>query len=101
MILREFAPDAAHQAADRQVEAGGAELPLVVSIRRKIEDFVRRLPMMEYVGHGPIDLGIAAAALLVVKTAPVADTGQYQTMLDAGGFLPVAGQPRDCPDGSR
>src|SRR5439155_2880047 len=68
-------------------------------IRRKSAELVRRRPMMEYVGHGPVDLRIAAAALLVVKTTRVADTGQYQTMLDACGFLSVAGKPGDCPDG--
>src|SRR5882724_1367588 len=36
VILRECSPDAAHQASHWQIETGGAILPLVISVRRKV-----------------------------------------------------------------
>ena len=39
VILRKTAPDAPHQASNREIEARRAVLPLIVAIRRKIEQF--------------------------------------------------------------
>jgi hypothetical protein len=48
-----------------------------------------------------IDLRIAAAALLIVKGAPVANPRQNQAMADIFGSFAISRQPRDRSNGSR
>src|SRR5690349_19877121 len=51
-------------------------------------------------GGDTIDFG-AAAALLVVEPAVVAEACQHDAVLDSSGLLPVPRQPGDGADGRR
>ena len=57
--------------------------------------------MPENVRCGPINLGIAAAALLVVESTRVSNAGQHQPMPDAAGGFAILRQPRNRPNGPR
>ena len=72
----------ARQAADGQVEAGRAVLPLVVAVRREVHDAVRRSTVAQHVLHRAVDLGIAGAAPLVRGRAGVADAREHQAVPD-------------------
>src|SRR5436853_7329325 len=51
--------------------------------------------------HRAIDISIAPAALLVMKSARIADARQNQTMLDPSRRLAILREPRDRADSCR
>src|SRR5438309_3912733 len=95
VILRKLAPHASHQTADGEVEPRRAELPLIIPVGGELTNLVRDVTVPENVRDGAVDLGVATAALLVMKTARVADAGQHESVLDAGELTLVAREPTD------
>src|SRR5207244_8764634 len=57
--------------AHAEIEPGRAELPLVVAVWSELVDLVRAFGCGQYVPHHPVDLRVAAPALLVRQLAPV------------------------------
>jgi hypothetical protein len=100
MILRILAVLAAAESAHRQVEPGRAELALVISVRREIDDTVRAAGFGQRPRDGPVDGGVAASAALVRRVPAVAEPGQDEAVLDAVDGVAVAGEPGDRPDGA-
>ncbi len=90
-----------HQTAYRQIEAGRAVLALIVAVGREVQQGRRQRRMLEDMRDRTVDLGVAPAALLVGRTAAVADAGQYQPMLYSRRVLLVAGEPCDGADRAR
>src|SRR5205823_9410025 len=95
VILRKCSPNAAHQAADRKIETRRAVLPLVVSIWRKRQDFRRLALVTEDMCDCPINLGISAPTLFVVKRSAISNATQDKTVADAADVLAVPREPRN------
>ena len=57
--------------------------------------------MLENMSNGAIDLRISLPALLVMKSARVADACQHQAMANPVRDLVIASQPSDRSDRSR
>src|SRR5208282_4738238 len=98
MILRESPPDTAHQAPDRQIEARGTVLSLVISVRREIHNLRARRGMEKHMRGGPIDFRIPSPTLLVVKPAAVPNAGQYEPVSYIVGLLSISREPGDGTD---
>src|SRR5689334_17390201 len=98
MIFRELPPDAAHQAADWQVEARRAELPFIVTVGREFKNLVRRALVPQHMRQRTIDRGAAAAALLVMKSTRIPDACEHETMRNARCSLAIVSEPGDCPN---
>ena len=77
VVLGNRTEPAALEKPHRQVEAWRTVLAFVVSVREKIEDSWRQPRVMERVDHRPVDLGVAASALLVSWAAAVSDHGDH------------------------
>ena len=92
---------AALKQPDAEIEARRAELPLVIAVRKEVEDPRRRCGVPEDMGHGAIDQGIAPAAFLVGRAAAVADAGDHQAMPDAAHPMLIAREPGDRADRAR
>ena len=101
VILGNFAELAALEKSYRQVEARRTILAFVVTVWEKIEDRRRQPGVTKRVDHRPIDLGIAASALLVGRAAAVSDHGDDKPVLDALAIVLVAREPCDCTDRTR
>ena len=101
MVLRKLAPHAPHQTSDRKIEAGRAELPLVVPVGFELEDLERFRLVAKDCGCCPVYFDVTAPTLLVVKSTLVAEAGENEAMRDMGRVLPVLRQPRDRSNRSR
>src|SRR5512132_4546160 len=100
MVLRILAVGCPRQAADRKVEAGRAELPLVVSVDAEVVDPGTGIMTADDVRDDPIDRGIAPPAPLVGERAGVAEAGQHQPVADPRDRVPVTAEPGDRADGT-
>ena len=89
VILRKAAPNAPHQAANREIEAGRAVLPFVVTIRGELQNLGGFALVAQNMRRGPVDRGTSAAALLVMESTCVPDARQNQPVLDALNSLAV------------
>src|SRR5262245_20875474 len=98
VILGKLAVGRAHQAADRQVEAGRAVLTLVISIRREIDDLVRLSGVLQEMDSAAINGRIASTAAFVREPAGIADTGNHEPVANARGNFLITRQPRDRAD---
>ena len=100
VVLGILAVHRATQPTDREVEARGTELALVVAVRGEVDDprvVVRRA---QHVLDGTVDVGVAAPALLVGEGSGVPDARDHQTVTDAPDVLLVASEPDDRADGA-
>src|ERR1700722_14268364 len=93
VILRKGRPNTPHQAPDRQVKSRRAVLPLIVAIRRKLENLMCFDFMFQDVHHRMVDLGISTPAFFVMKSALIPDAGQHQAVVDASGPIAIPRQP--------
>ena len=64
-----------HEASHRKVEAGRAELPLIVTIGGKVNNFVVARRMFQDVSGGFVYLRVALTAFFVGELARVSNTG--------------------------
>jgi hypothetical protein len=99
--LRKAPPNTAHQTAYGKIEPRRTVLPLVVAIRREFQHFEGFVLVAEDMGHNPVNLGIPAAAFLVVESSLISDARQHQSMTDAVNVRTIPGKPGDGPDGAR
>src|SRR5438128_3179927 len=90
VVLRKAAVRRPRQPADRQIEAGRAELALVIPVRRELEDFVVT-QLADNVHRRSIDRGVAATTLLVGQPARVTEAGENEAVPDPGNERLVAG----------
>ena len=67
VILRDFSELTALKKSNRQIKSRRTILAFVIAIGEEIEDRRRQPRMAKDVDNGPIDLGIAAPALLVCR----------------------------------
>ena len=89
----------AREAPDRQIEAGRAELPLVVAVRRELDDRVASPPGSQHVRHHPVDLGVAPPAPLVGAARPASPRhARTSPCLIRSDPVLVPRQPRDRAD---
>ena len=101
VVLGIVAPGGAGQDADGQVEARGAVLPFVVAEGEEVLGDEILAESGEGGQDGAVDLAVAAAALLVVEGAPVAQIGRDQAVAEGVQALAVPGQPGDGADAAR
>src|SRR5207245_67136 len=80
-----------------QIEAGRAELALVIPVRRELKDLMVT-QLAENVHRRSIDRGVAAATLLVGEPARVAEAGENEAVPDPGNERLIAGEPGDRSD---
>ena len=83
MVFRKGPMHRAHEASDRQVEAGRAELPLVVAVRRERLQLSGRVRMPQDVREGAVDGRVVPPGPLKGERRIVADAGQYEPVPDA------------------
>ena len=100
VILRKGSPNAPHQAADREIEARRAVLPLVIAVGRELQNLRRFAAVAQNMRRRPVNLGISPAALLVMESARVSDAGQHQSVADAPARFAVSREPGDGADRS-
>src|ERR1700730_10768550 len=98
MVLRVFAIGCPHKAADRQVEAERAILPLVVPVRDERRDAVGNLIVTQHMLDDAVDRSVPAASLFVGHAACIAETGKYEAVDDASDLVLVAGEPGQGAD---
>ena len=101
MILRKCAKHAALKKPNRQVEARGAELALVITIGRKVDNVRRHARVAKNVRYRPIDISIPTPALLVGRTSTIAYRGDNQPVFDTADLVLIACKPSYCTDCSR
>ena len=89
MILRIFAVRRAHETADRQVDARGAILALIVTVGSEIERGKFPGLRLQHVLDDSIDLSIALTAAFISKRTRIADTGKDEAVFDPGEDLLV------------
>src|SRR5436189_125112 len=95
MILSEGCELAAVEEPDRQIEAGGAILAFIITVREEIQEIGICSRRAQHVGHGTVDKGLTSAASLVGGAARIAHAGDHQAVLyQAEGGL-VRGEPSD------
>src|SRR6266542_3327962 len=89
---------AAHQRSDAQAKPRGVVLPLVVPVRKKVDDLVRGASGGEHVRGRSIDIGVPSNGALVGEEMIIAEAGERQPVLDALRLLTVLCEPGDGPD---
>ena len=98
VVFGKLPPGRARQAADGQVDARRAVLPLVVAVGGEVQH--PAVAAAEHVGGGAVDRGRAAAAALVVQPPGIAEVRQHQPVADGAEPGLVERQPGDRADGA-
>src|SRR5262249_16407362 len=101
MILRKCAEHAALKKPNRQVEARGAVLALVITIGRKVDNVRRHARVAKNVRYCPIDISIPPPPLLVGRPSTIAYRGDNQPVFDTTNLVLIACKPSYCADCSR
>ena len=87
MVLRVFAMRRAAEAPTGKIEARRAVLPLVVAVRREVPDLEGRGPAAQDMFDGPVDIGAAAPAALIVELPRSPTQASDQAMLDPADLV--------------
>ena len=83
VVFRVFAVGCPHQAADRQIEARRAILPLVVPIGDERPDAVGHLIVTQDMRDDAVDRGVPSPALFVGHAACIAEAGKDKAVRNA------------------
>ncbi len=79
----------AGEALHWQVEPPRAVLPLVVPVRREVDELVVTSAGPEHMRHHPVDLGVAPSAPLVGRPPGVRQACEHQAVLDPADAILV------------